>query len=71
MKKWNLSRLKEIQALQELLLQVSTINHGSHCLERIERCIKLAERLSKTNLNTGRSSFVRFLISKAHEGRKP
>ena len=35
--KWDESRCKELEAFEQLLREVSSINNASHCLERIAR----------------------------------
>jgi len=70
MKTWSKFRRKQLAELEELLREAETINHGNHCAERILRCEKLAKRLCDSDLNTGRASFLGFLIGQAAgEGR--
>jgi hypothetical protein len=63
--KWNKSRRKELAILQELLREVSSINSGNYCLERIKSCIDMAEKLSRSSLEKPRRSFMTFLIAAA------
>jgi hypothetical protein len=58
---WDAARFSELGTLQRLVREVSTINRGNHCLERIAECIELAEKLDATNFRTGRRSFIGFL----------
>jgi thiaminase len=62
---WPRDRIHEIEQLQLLLNTVTTINHGSGAIERIQRCISIAERLQETCLKNARPSFTQFLISEA------
>lgn len=62
---WPKSRLKELSLLRELLREAQAINHGNHCVERIKRCEKLADKLNSGSLRTGRKSFHQFLIEEA------
>lgn len=67
--KWTEARCKELSKLHELLREVSVMNRGSGIIERIQLCEKIANALTKTNYNTGRSSFYQFLVSLAAEER--
>ena len=58
---WTDDRCKEIDELGTLLREVARINNGSNCLERIQRCIVLAEKLSRDDLFTCRDSLTNFL----------
>ena len=58
---WTDDRCVELDALSELLREVSAINHGSNCLERILRCIDLAEKLSRDAISENRDSLLTFL----------
>lgn len=64
-RKWNKSRRKELAMLQELLREVASINSGNCCLERIRRCIGMAEKLHLSSLEKPRKSFMSFLIAAA------
>lgn len=56
---WTDDRCAELDQLRTLLREVSAIDNGNHCLERIARCIRLADSL--TAFDTGRRVFVGFL----------
>jgi hypothetical protein len=43
---WTDDRIAELENFERLLREVESINSGSHCLERIGRCIELAHRLT-------------------------
>lgn len=62
---WPEDRRKELAALQTLLNEASSINSGSHCLERISKCIGIAEALLLSDISTGRQSFMQWLIGQA------
>lgn len=62
---WPKDRIDDLIALRVLIREVGTINNGSHCLQRIARCIELAEALDKTDYLTGRESFITFLEKQA------
>lgn len=66
---WTEDRCKELDELGTLLREVSSINHGSNCLERIARCIALAEKLSRDDLFKCRDSLHNFLRGLAIEDR--
>jgi len=66
---WDATRCAELEKLQDLLHEVGTINKGSNCLGRIERCITLAEQLATTDFDAGRPSFKEFLRSVALDDR--
>ena len=58
---WTDDRCKELDELGTLLREVARINHGSNCLERIQRCIALAEKLDRDDLFKCRDSLHTFL----------
>jgi hypothetical protein len=58
---WTDDRCKELEELGTLLREVASINHGSNCLERIKRCIALAEKLDRDDLFKCRDSLHNFL----------
>jgi hypothetical protein len=58
---WTDERCKELDELGTLLREVAAINHGSNCLERIQRCIALAEKLNRDDLFKCRDSLHKFL----------
>lgn len=62
---WTDDRCKELDELGTLLREVASINHGSNCLERIQRCIALAEKLSRDDLFKCRDSLHNFLCGLA------
>ncbi len=67
---WTNDRCKELEALRSLLCEVSTINRGSGCIERIQKCIELADRLQQFDLDSGRESFWYFLHAQAIADRQ-
>lgn len=66
---WTKDRCKELDELGTLLREVSSINHGNNCLERIARCIALAEKLNRDDLFKCRDSLHNFLRGLAIEDR--
>ena len=68
---WDKSRCRDIENLRLLLREVGAINSGSHCLERIARCIALAKELEATDYRTGRVGLVYFLHDLAVADRSP
>ena len=66
---WTDDRCKELDELGTLLREVAAINHGSNCLERIQRCIALAEKLGRDDLFKCRDSLHTFLRGLAIEDR--
>ena len=62
---WTQDRLDELETLRTLLNAVGAINKGSHCLERIQLCIDLADQLSENDFLTPRKSFLSFLGDQA------
>ena len=66
---WTLDRRMEVQKLEKLLSELTTINHGSGAIERLQRCIALAEELRYSDLGSSkqppRHSFVTFLTDLA------
>ena len=57
--KWDESRCKELEAFEQLLREVSSINNASHCLERIARCIEFGASLDKFSMQ--RPNFRTFI----------
>ena len=66
---WDKERCNELEAFEKLLNEVGSINSGSHCLERIARCIDLAATLNQTDFDSGRMSFKQFLRALAIDDR--
>jgi len=60
---WTPDRLDDLAALGTLLRGVSSINRSTHCLERIARCIEIADKL--TAFGDGKVSFHEFLRERA------
>ena len=58
---WTDDRVEELEDLGTLLREVAAINHGSNCLERLQRCIALAEALNREDFPRGRESLHSFL----------
>lgn len=69
MNKWDDSRREELESFETLLRELSSINGGSHCLERIARCIAIGESLNAFDLSTARMNFKQFLRSLAIDDR--
>ena len=59
--KWPEDRLDELDLLQLLVNEVQSINRGSHVIERLTRCIELAEKLDRTDYGKGRHSLMAFI----------
>lgn len=68
---WDELRCEEYGLLETLLSEVSALNRGSHAIERMQKCIEIAERLNRTNLDSGRMSFCAFLRDLARKDRFP
>jgi hypothetical protein len=58
---WTDDRIAELEDFERLLREARAINSSNNCLERIARCIDLADDLSLTNSATHRPSFREFL----------
>jgi hypothetical protein len=69
-KRWPQDRIEELLVLQDLLQEVRSINNGSGALERIARCIALAEKISHTDLVNCRPDLLSFLFAKANSHEK-
>ena len=46
---WDESRCKEYELLCRLLNELTLIDRGSSCLQRIRSCIEMSERLNNTD----------------------
>lgn len=70
MNDWDNGRCAELEMFESLLRELSSINSGSHCLERIARCIELGGKLSSFDLSA-RINFKQFLhaLAIADRGR--
>lgn len=66
---WDETRCEELSVLERLIREVSAINNGNRCLERIGECIALAEKLSRTDYENSHKSFQQFLNDLAIEDR--
>ena len=69
---WPEKRCKQLDELKKLLREVSTINNGNNCLQRIAECIELSDKLQEWSLKRREVSFVAFLedLARGDEGRK-
>lgn len=66
---WTDDRTTELTELWDLLNEVSVINKGNCVLERLQKCISLAEKLKTSDIETGRMSFITFLNQQAIKDR--
>lgn len=66
-KVWTEDRWDELDLLEQLVRQVSSINNSTGCLERIAGCIEMAKRLDRTGRNMRRDSFLAWLKQMARE----
>jgi hypothetical protein len=64
---WTKVRINELKHLISLLDEVKSIDRGSGVIKRLQKCERLAEVLTKTDLENLRKSFVQFLIEQANE----
>lgn len=71
MPEWTDDRRSELNELNELLRAAASINDGSHALEKIERCIQIARKLTKTDIAGCRDSFFSFLCAEATGRSEP
>ena len=62
---WPEDRRKDIETLQRLLNEVVMINNGGCVIERLTKCIELAEKLKAADYSIPREPFVQFLIKQA------
>ena len=58
---WDDSRCEELTDFGVLRSEVAALNKGSHVIERMRRCIEIAERLNRTYILIPRESFNQFL----------
>ncbi len=69
MEAWDKARCEELKTLRLLLQEVRDIDNGNRCLDRIARCIQMADSLCAFDLNSGRRNFIDFLTCVAIDGR--
>ena len=69
--KWTDDRANELEMLRQLLIEVQSINRGSHVLERLRKCIDLAETLDRVDLAKRHDSFYGFLRDLCIDDRSP
>ena len=62
---WAKDRREELAMLQELFDAAKQINQGSGAIERVQRVIELAGKLSSYDYDTDRPSFTQFLVVQA------
>jgi len=60
---WTARRCREHDAFRALCFEAAQLNRGNYVTDRIARCIKLAERL--TRFGDGNTSFMQFLTDLA------
>ena len=58
---WTDRRCQELFDLETLLREVGKINNASHAIERIQACIEIAEKLSRSSFSDNETSFLGFL----------
>ncbi len=68
---WDQARWNQLFTLQDLLNEVSMLNRGTGTIERLQRCIAMAEELRCGDLVTSRASLPRFLMERALAGSSP
>lgn len=64
---WTHHRIKQLEQLQRLLNQASSLNSGSNVIERMKEVIMLAKALSNSDRAHGRNSFIQFLINESYK----
>lgn len=62
---WPEDRRKELAELRDMLWELQGLNNGSNFMSKLDRAIKVADRLTRTDLDTGRDSFYSFLENQA------
>ena len=62
---WSEARWKQLFELEKLLNEVTMINHGSQALDRIQRCIEIAQKLRHDDLSECFVSLPSFLKERA------
>jgi hypothetical protein len=67
---WPLDRRNELQQLLSLITETTSINKGTQAIDRIQNCISIAEKLTKTDLDTPRQAFTQFLVEEATKKQK-
>lgn len=71
---WTDERTEQLLDLRLLIAAVEALNRGSDFLGSVERCIQTAQRLNATDLESGKDSFIDFLMKLAineRQGRAP
>lgn len=69
-KEWDDSRWEELELLRTLLFEVSKINSATNCLDRIAKCVEMAERLNSWSKDRRCASFFAFLQNLAEREAK-
>lgn len=64
---WPEFRLAQFDMMVELIREVSAMNRANCILERMKKCIELADRLDRFDMDLRKSSFVQFLKDLAYE----
>lgn len=64
---WPEDRRMELVELRDMLWESQGLNNGSNFMNKLDRAIKVADRLTRTNLGTGRDSFCSFLEKEAYK----
>lgn len=63
--RWSIARWRELEKLGRLLRDCESLNSGNCVIERMQRLIKGAKKLTNWNHGSERSSFIRFLQEQA------
>lgn len=62
---WPADRRAEIGKLERLLNIVTSLNSSTNFLSNAQKAIDIAEELREFNIDSGRPSFVHFIVEKA------
>ena len=68
---WPADRREELRVLRQLVTEVRAINCSSGVLDRLLRCIELADKLDRLEFDTPRQSFLQFLAAEATKEKEP
>lgn len=58
---WTKGRLRELAELHDMLGELRQINYGSGAIQRLLKCVQVAQELSTTDYSVPRKSFLLFL----------
>lgn len=66
LERWPKDRWDELKELESMLYELGSINNGSGAIERLQSCIAIAKKLTRTDYHAHRESFMMYVENQAN-----